>query len=271
MAQRFTVVRIGLGTLLLAAAGLKLYGLSVSAVPQVGWFAQPWVQLAAVEWELVLGLWLLSGAHQRGAWLAALVTFLAFAAVSGYLGFIGVASCGCFGAIEASPWAAFGFDLAALALLLANRPATAMTRSDLRQAFAVVTTGMAVPLLAVVSFTSVVYGSPKIAYARLRGETLVVAPYSDAGKGKAGEALLVELPIFNASDEVVRVVGMPSDCSCLVLSELPFEIPPHRSATFSLRVRVPERSSGRVTRTVQLWTDCPTQRVLRLQLGYRVD
>jgi hypothetical protein len=80
-----------LGGLLLAAAGLKLYGLSVSAIPRVGWFSQPWVQLAVVEWELILGLWLLSGSYPRGAWLAALGTFAAFAAVSGYLGWIGVA------------------------------------------------------------------------------------------------------------------------------------------------------------------------------------
>jgi hypothetical protein len=41
--------------------------------------------LAAVQWEIVLGLWLLSGAYRTGAWLAAVGTFLAFAAVSGYL------------------------------------------------------------------------------------------------------------------------------------------------------------------------------------------
>ena len=49
-------VRCVVGVVLLAAAGLKLYGLGVSAVPRVGWFAQPWVQLAAAEWELALGL-----------------------------------------------------------------------------------------------------------------------------------------------------------------------------------------------------------------------
>ena len=50
MPQRFTVVRTVIGVLLLAA-GLKLYGLSVSAIPRAGWFAQPWVQLATAEWE----------------------------------------------------------------------------------------------------------------------------------------------------------------------------------------------------------------------------
>jgi hypothetical protein len=122
MSRRFTIVRIALGGLLLAAAGLKLYGLSVSAIPRVGWFSQPWVQIAAAEWEVILGLWLLSGSYPRGAWLAALATFAAFAAVSGYLGWIGVASCGCFGVIKASPWWAFGLDAAVIVLLFICRP-----------------------------------------------------------------------------------------------------------------------------------------------------
>src|SRR5689334_18371527 len=117
MSRRYPIVRIALGTLMLAAAALKLYGLSVSAIPRVGWFSQPWVQLVAAEWELVLGLWLVSGAYWTRSWFAAAGTFLAFAGVSGYLGLTGVSSCGCLGAVHASPWWAFGVDAAALTLL----------------------------------------------------------------------------------------------------------------------------------------------------------
>ncbi|HEY1487877.1 MAG TPA: hypothetical protein VGF84_17355 [Micromonosporaceae bacterium] len=74
MTRRSAIVRYVLGLLLLTAAGLKLYGLGISAVPRVGWFAQPWVQLAAAEWELILGLWLVSGAAPIGGWLAAVGT-----------------------------------------------------------------------------------------------------------------------------------------------------------------------------------------------------
>ena len=116
------VVRIALGVLLLTAAVLKLAGRNVSAVPQVGWYATPMAQIAAAEWELVLAIWLLSGAYRIGAWLAALATFVTFAGISGYLGWIGVASCGCFGAIHASPWHAFAVDLVPLFLLGVFRP-----------------------------------------------------------------------------------------------------------------------------------------------------
>ena len=95
---RVTVsVRVGIGLLLIVAAGLKLYGLGVSAMASVGWFAQPWIQLAAAEWELVLGLWLISSAYPKASWFAAIGTFLAFAGVSASLGINGVASCGCLG------------------------------------------------------------------------------------------------------------------------------------------------------------------------------
>ena len=77
--------------------------------------------MLAAEWELILGLWLLSGAYRFGAWLAALGTFSTFAAVSGYFGYIGVASCGCFGVIRTSPWTAFAVDAVAIALLVFSR------------------------------------------------------------------------------------------------------------------------------------------------------
>ena len=45
--RAWTAVRIALGLLMLTAAGLKLAGRGVSAVPQVGWFATPTIQIAA--------------------------------------------------------------------------------------------------------------------------------------------------------------------------------------------------------------------------------
>lgn len=131
-AERLTprLVHAALGVLLLAAAGLKLYGLNVSPFAQYGWLTALWVQMLAVGWEVVLGLWLLSGACRAGAWVAAVGTFATFAAVSGYLGWIGQASCGCFGVIQASPWHAFAVDVTALALLAVARPDWRAARAE---------------------------------------------------------------------------------------------------------------------------------------------
>jgi hypothetical protein len=79
-----------LGLILLAAAGLKLYGLQFQPFAQHGLLLQASVQIAIVEWEIVLGLWLLSGFARAGAWFAAIFTFLSFAAVSLRLAVIGV-------------------------------------------------------------------------------------------------------------------------------------------------------------------------------------
>lgn len=114
--------RLILGLLFLVAAALKLRGLAVSALPPVGWWSLPWVQTAAIEWEIFLGLWLLSGRWLVAAWVVALGTMGLLTGVSAYLGSIGQASCRCFGTISASPWHVFVVDAFVLLLLLSLRP-----------------------------------------------------------------------------------------------------------------------------------------------------
>lgn len=60
-------VRTVLGLLLLTTAGLKAYGLRASALPQTGWLSAPWVQMAILRWEVILGVWLLSGKYPTGS------------------------------------------------------------------------------------------------------------------------------------------------------------------------------------------------------------
>lgn len=97
--------------------------MSVSPLPSVGWMSLPVVQFAVVAWELILGIWLISNLVRPLSWLFALFTFTIFAGVSSYFGIIGQASCGCFGTIQASPWAAFGVDVIAVTALVLTRPA----------------------------------------------------------------------------------------------------------------------------------------------------
>lgn len=111
-----------LGILLLAAAGLKLNGLAVDPVGRMGLFTLPAFQIAVVEFEIFLAVWLLWGRQPLGSWATALAVFTIFAAVSAYQGWIGRASCGCFGRLSVSPWYAFGIDLAVLIALIVGRP-----------------------------------------------------------------------------------------------------------------------------------------------------
>ncbi len=265
------VIAIGLGLLLLAAAGLKLYGQSVSAVPAVGWFATPWLQMAAAEWEVVLGLWLLSGAARRGAWLAAFATFVAFAAVSGYLGWQGVASCGCFGAIPASPWWAFGVDVGALALLAVGRP-RADVRSASQSGWPAMLGVAGVLLVGLTGYGTARYGSPAAAIARLRGDVLLAEPdVLVLGATAPGRMLDGVVHISNLSDRPVRLVGGTSDCSCIATDSLPLTIPAGDTVAVPITLRVPATAAGTFTRTAELRTDHDRQRTIRLRLSGRAE
>jgi hypothetical protein len=163
----FVVIRVFLGLLLLAAAGLKIYGWSVSTVPPVGWFSTPSVQAVAVGWEIFLSIWLLSGFALIGSWSAAIITFVSLAGVSGYLGWIGQATCDCFGVIQASPWLAFAVDLAALMMLISVGPSLPEKAEDKRKeawreagVFVCFVLGIGVMLAALMGIGGWIYGSP---------------------------------------------------------------------------------------------------------------
>lgn len=118
------IVRVLVGLFLIVVAGLKLYGLSVSAMPRTGILASPTIQSLVIGWELLLGVWLLSGIARTLSWRAAIVTFLSFTIVSGYYGIIGQVSCGCFGAVETSPWFTTALDFSIVSVLLAQASRT---------------------------------------------------------------------------------------------------------------------------------------------------
>jgi hypothetical protein len=188
-------------------------------MPQIGWFGTPMVQLAAAEWEIVLAVWLLSGRYQIGAWLAALGTFLAFASASGYLGAIGQTSCGCLGALAASPWYAFGIDVAALALLVAFRPNLNMLRQTTwaeirRPALTAAGVGLGVVALiaALVIGGTLAFGSPARTLARLRGQDVTIDPaFVDAGTGQPGQIIEANITLHNWSDHPIRIIGGAAD------------------------------------------------------------
>src|SRR2546428_14173771 len=61
-----------LGLLLLVASGLKLQGLAVDPIGRMGLFSTPEFQLAVVEFEVFLAVWLLWGKGPLGSWFLAL-------------------------------------------------------------------------------------------------------------------------------------------------------------------------------------------------------
>jgi len=272
VSARWHIVRLIVGLPLIATAGLKLYGLSASAVPQMGWFSQPWVQLLAAEWELVLGAWLLSGVARRASWVAALGTFAAFAGVSGYLGWQGVASCGCFGAIKANPWWAFGVDVVVVAVLAASRPpATAEPQSAALRTAGIWAGAVSLVCAALVGAGSLAFGSVEAVVAKLRGDGISAGTsYIDFGAGRSGETLYSDAVVANWTNEPVRLVGGTSDCSCATTDDFPLVIPPNGKANFRIRLKVLSDSGGQLTRTITIHTDHAERPQLTFRIGCKV-
>ena len=118
----YDVVRILLGLVLLAAAGLKGHQLLTEPVLGSGLFHARWLLIGLVEFELFFGLWLLAGVLPKATWRFALACFTCFAGVSLFKALLGEASCGCFGRIPVNPWYTFVLDTAAVAALSYWRP-----------------------------------------------------------------------------------------------------------------------------------------------------
>lgn len=117
-----------IGLLLLAAAVLK--GHELLTVPVAGkdlWSWRPFL-IFQVEFELAMGIWLLSGVFKRLAWLASLFCFGLFCCVTLYKGLTGAASCGCFGTVHINPWITLvAVDLPAVIGLSLFRPVCLLT------------------------------------------------------------------------------------------------------------------------------------------------
>jgi len=111
------LVPVLVGGLLLVSAALKADQLLVDEAAQDGLFGARWFLMAVVEFELMLGIWLLSGIFAFRCRQVVLVVFAMFAIVALQKGLSGESSCGCFGRLEVNPWWTFGLDLLVLRAL----------------------------------------------------------------------------------------------------------------------------------------------------------
>lgn len=214
----YPVVSRFLAVLLLLAAVLKLNGLAVDPAGRMGWFTATSFQIAIIEFELFLTVWLLWGKRPIGSWMTTLVVFLIFACVSAYQGWIGRASCGCFGKLSVSPWYAFAIDLGVLVALVVGRP---VLSSVLRQPRLLLMSvfpalcglgGAAVLLALLASLATLFHVSPDAVLAHLRGERISLYPrLVDVGTGAPGEEHEAVVEVVNRTDHPIRLIGGTKD------------------------------------------------------------
>lgn len=112
-----------LGVLLLTAAGLKGYELLTIPTANADIWSNRNFLIFTVEFELALGIWLVSGVFRRIAWLAGIICFSLFCCVTLYKALAGFGSCGCFGKVHVNPWMTLlAIDIPAVVALLFVKP-----------------------------------------------------------------------------------------------------------------------------------------------------
>ena len=248
-----------LGLVLVVAAALKLTGSPAEPVARSPLVSSPAVTFALVQWELLLGVALLAGTQPRLTRVLAVGTFAVFAAASFHSGWVGQASCGCFGKAVVNPWLVFGFDVVAVGLLLAHRPAAGGSLAAGRVVRVGLLTAALVSL--VVGGMAVRAGSFDGGLARLRGDQVTVQPGTvDIGSVPGGQIVTVPVRLANHTTGPLRVVGGTSDCNYITTDSLPVELPPGGSREVSIQLKLPP-AAGAFARSARFWTDSDRRQV----------
>jgi len=92
------------GLVLIIASALKIEQLLTVPIISTGFWESWEFFLIQIPLELGLGIWLLCGLFKKAAWLAAVISFALFIAVTLQKALAGYESCGCFGRVDVNPW-----------------------------------------------------------------------------------------------------------------------------------------------------------------------
>lgn len=266
------MVRAAVGLFLLVAASLKIHALASDPFAEDSLLASPRLLVAAIELEIVLGLWLLSGWFPRAGWIAALGFFGIATATNLYLGVSGQTSCGCFGHVRVSPWVTCLIDAGALVALAIWRPSLVAPADSVESPslFRRGATQTVLLLSAVGGAFFLLSDSPMRTLALLRGEAITVTPaVSDVGEGEVGEVRTFEIQLSNRTSEPIRLVGGTAKCSCLATKDLPLTL--HGGETQSVQVIIKfTGSEGRFQHPFVFLADDPRQPTVVARFSGRV-
>jgi hypothetical protein len=215
--------------LLLATAALKAHALATNTAQPMPLLTSLRAQVAVIQVEGLLGLWLLTGLYLRAARWVALALFTALAGVSLFLGMSGESSCGCLGRLKVNPWLTFAVDLTVVVVLAWWRVPQGPGQGSNRwlRGGATILAGAAAFLLLIMGGLIVVFDDPWLALARLRGESIRVEPaVSDIGAGVPGERREFTVHLVNHTDHPVRCIGGTASCACVTTDDLPITLAP---------------------------------------------
>jgi methylamine utilization protein MauE len=271
-ARGWNTVRVTLGVLLLGAAIFKAHAFWTDTAQPLPLFSSSRIQVAVIEVEGLLGIWLVSGTYHRAARFSALVFFGFLASVSLYMGVSGESSCGCLGRVKLNPWIMFVVDLGAVtALALSHVPtrATATSLHSLSVALRLIAGSVVIVSLAFAGLF-LFSNDPWRVVAGLRNEMITVEPgVIHVGSGSPGEERELVVTVVNHSDHTVRFIGGTASCSCMVTDDLPLALSPRESRAIHVRLRF-RGGSGAFQHRFVFYTDDEGNAVVLARFAGRV-
>jgi len=267
--EAFEYLRWTLGLLLATAAVLK-------AIQFVQ--APPFERLGPAF--LVLGpawmaLWLASGVFRRWLWTCALVLFSGLGAVAGHTAFRGEASCGCFGALQISPWVTLGLDGIAIMALLLTRP-KGNTSADGQGRRAILTAGVGV--LLTVPLAVFMLRQPPVGLSAAGQAAASNQPdtppgpnqlLADLGYVPAKSTHPIHFILANGAARPMAIVKIEKECNCVQFPTTLPAVPPHGTLPVEATFAAPDLHAP-YTKHVVLFTDNPQMPTIVLQVQARI-
>lgn len=259
---RWRLASLAIAGLLFVSAGMK----ATAEVPAPAPFGLPALStsIATLIFELLLGVWLVSGRSPGAAWVASLVTFVGFTLFSLVNVLNRVECCGCFGDAEIPAWWIVRLDVAVLIVLGLAKP-TPASGAGLFGA-ATLTALSAVSAAGISVWLSSRSGSAEIGWASLRGrsvvsETLIV----DFGDRPGGAFSMTDMTVINRGPQSMTLLGMKTDCSMSTASDFPMTLAPGESAVIRAALKFPA-DPGHTTRLGAIYVDAPNHPPITFRL-----
>lgn len=237
---------------MICSAILKGYAIAIGKFNLNYLSSDPRLSLLIVDWEIILGIWLVLGKNSLVPWLFSFLTFLGFAITGFVLALSGFASCGCLGLLQVNPWIMFTVDVAALLLLLKIRPA-------LKDVYNI-KCKQAIPFALVIIFgitLAILCESTQFGQnikAKIRGDQVVLRQSKvNLGIGQMDEWLEHNAEAVNWSSETVRIYGGTSACNFDILQDCPIDIKPLQEVKLRVRLHLKNPEGIFVKQEAAFW------------------
>jgi len=210
----------------------------------------PAVELLAIQSEVLIGVWLLTGRLRFISWVGAVALFLVLSLTSLTTAIRGYSDCGCFGPIRINPYITTVFNLFALLLLFVGRPEMA----SIRLWWAILgSVGLALVGMTTSAFADGALGDQFLAY--LKRDLVYLSPsYKDIGSHPQGAVAKIQFGIVNKSNYPIKVIGGRVSCNCAILNNLPLIVPANESLDVDIEMNFIGKN-GVFTHTFYLFTD----------------